>query len=249
MTDWFSTGSADYAAVRPRYPRRLYDTLASYLSQRQRVWDCGCGNGQAAVDLVDYFAEVQATDVSAEQIRHAIPADRVSYSVQPAEATTFPDAYFDAVTVAQALHWFDRERFWAEVERVLRPGGVFAAWGYDWFAIAPAIDAVVQRQISEVLAPYWSPRLKLMWDGYRDAGLPFAPLPGPELQMTVDWTLPELLAYLQTWSATKRCLQEQGSAWLHTASRELVEAWGAPDQPRTVTMKIHWIAGQKGNPK
>jgi hypothetical protein len=56
--------------------------------------------------------------------RHAIAAPSVHYSVQPAEATTFASASFDAVCVAQALHWFDIERFYAEVRRVLRPGGI-----------------------------------------------------------------------------------------------------------------------------
>jgi len=68
------------------------------------------------------FSEVQATDVSAQQIANAIPETNVHYSVQPAQPT--PDAYFDAVIVAQALHWFDLDQFWVEVNRVLRKGGV-----------------------------------------------------------------------------------------------------------------------------
>jgi ubiquinone/menaquinone biosynthesis C-methylase UbiE len=48
--------------------------------------------------------------------------------VQSAESTTFIDESFDAVCVAQALHWFDYELFWPEVQRVLKPSGVFAAW-------------------------------------------------------------------------------------------------------------------------
>jgi len=65
------------------------------------------------------FSEVQATDVSAHRA-NAIPETNVHYSVQPAEATNFPDAYFDAVIVAQALHWFDLDQFWVEVNRGAR---------------------------------------------------------------------------------------------------------------------------------
>ena len=91
----------------------------------------------------------KATDVSAAQIEHAIPHTRVRYSVQPAEATDFPDASFDAVTVAQALHWFDLDRFWPEVQRVLRPGGFFAAWGYAWPRLGAPLDAILRYRHAE----------------------------------------------------------------------------------------------------
>ena len=97
----------------------------------ERVWDCGAGNGQAAIGLAKYFETVEATDASAQQIANGIPHPQVHYSVQPAEQTTYQDASFDAVCVAQALHWFDYSRFYPEVHRVLKPGGAFVAWGYN----------------------------------------------------------------------------------------------------------------------
>lgn len=45
------------------------------------------------------------------------------------QATGLPSGCASLVTIAQALHWFDRPLFYAEVARILRPGGVFAAWG------------------------------------------------------------------------------------------------------------------------
>jgi len=54
-----------------------------------------------------------------------------------AEATGLPDECADIVTASQAMHWFDAERALPEVIRILRPGGIFAAYDYDW---PPCID-------------------------------------------------------------------------------------------------------------
>ena len=69
-----------------------------------------------------------ATDASAEQIALATPASNVEYRVAPAEASGLGDAAVDLVSVAQALHWFDLDAFYAEVRRVTVPGGVIVAW-------------------------------------------------------------------------------------------------------------------------
>ena len=71
-----------------------------------------------------------ATDASEEQIRHAQAHPRVEYRVAIAHASGLPPHSADLVTVAQALHWFDLPPFYAEVRRVLRPGGIVAAWCY-----------------------------------------------------------------------------------------------------------------------
>lgn len=125
---------------------------------RHTAWDCATGSGQAAVSLARHFERVHATDVSENQIAHALEHERVSYSVEEAENPRFADASIDLVTVAQALHWFDYKKFWPAVKRVLKPDGVFAAWGYDWFAVTPEIDGIVQSTILDHIAGYWMPQ-------------------------------------------------------------------------------------------
>ena len=126
--DHFSTQSAAYAQFRPHYPEALIQYLADLAPARERAWDCATGNGQVAVELARFFTEVVATDASARQLEHATPHERVRYRVLPAEQTDFAPASFDLVTVAQALHWFDLDRFYAEVRRTLRPEGVITVW-------------------------------------------------------------------------------------------------------------------------
>jgi SAM-dependent methyltransferase len=243
--DLFSEKSDLYAAARPQYPDSLYKFLASCTRSEERAWDCGAGNGQSAVKLAEYFSEVYATDASEQQIANAIQKNGVFYSVQPAEHTTFANDYFDIVTVAQALHWFDLDRFWLEVQRVLKRDGIFAAWGYDWFSISPEIDDVVQKNILEIIAPYWSPRAQLVWNGYRDVKLPFPSISVPPIMMEISWNLLELLNYLHTWSATRQCMEQQGTGFFEILGQQLLQVWGEAEDRKVVKMNLHIIAGQK----
>ena len=245
--DLFSDASDRYAAARPRYPRELYQFLSSLVNpgdqpsepcDKTRVWDCATGNGQAAIGLAEFFTEVYATDVSPQQIAHAMAGDNITYSVQPAESTHFGNHFFDVVVVAQALHWFDLEQFWLEVKRVLKPGGIFAAWGYDWFVISPEIDSIVKHDVDDVIAPFWSPRLQSLWSGYSDIDCPFEPIATPPFEIEMRWRLSDLMAYLDTWSATRQYVQQHGDAFLKLAEKKLMEVWGNPDQPKIATMKM-----------
>src|SRR4051812_25697672 len=128
--DHFSAVANRYADFRPHYPAALFDYLATLVPLDSRVWDCACGNGQAALDLASRFQSVIATDASREQIASAIPHPNVEYRVAPADQSGLPDESVALVTVAQALHWFNLEGFYAEVKRVLQPNGLLAAWAY-----------------------------------------------------------------------------------------------------------------------
>src|SRR4249919_1013204 len=140
--DHFSGHAAAYAQARPTYPAELFAWLASQCPRHELVWDAGCGNGQASVALAAHFQRVFASDPSATQIDAAMPHPSVRYSVEPAERCSLPDHCADLVTVAQALHWFDHAAFYAEVRRVLKPGGVIAAWCYERSSVSLAVDAV-----------------------------------------------------------------------------------------------------------
>lgn len=48
----FNSQSDRYQSARPRYPQELFEVLKAQCSAHQKAWDCGCGNGQVAIDLV-----------------------------------------------------------------------------------------------------------------------------------------------------------------------------------------------------
>ena len=157
--DHFSKGSGSYAQSRPTYPDELFRKLAEVAPARDSVWDCATGSGQAALGLARHFARVEATDASAQQVEHAARVPNVHYSVQPAETTTFAAASFDAVCVAQALHWFDVDRFYAEAKRVLRPRGVLLVAAYGWSSVSPDVDAVMRRAVLAPIEPHFYAQL------------------------------------------------------------------------------------------
>ena len=242
--DYFSDKADLYAQARPRYPDALFQFIAAAAPDTASVWDCGTGSGQAAVSLAQHFRVVYASDPSGEQIAQAIPAPNVHYSTQPAEATDFADNQFDAVCVAQALHWFDLPRFFAEVRRVMKPDALLAVWGYHWFTVAPDFDAAFQQLILEAVAADWAPQNQLLWDGYRAVRLPFAPVETPVLQIEAMWNLYQLQTYVHTWSAVRRCMARQGDEFFTNAFREFEWLWGDPARPRLVAMPLHILAGR-----
>jgi SAM-dependent methyltransferase len=242
--DLFSGHADDYAAARPRYPEALFDYIASQAPSRTRAWDCGTGNGQAAASLARHFTTVVATDPSDEQIAHAVRVENVQYSVQPAESTTLPDRSVDAICVAQALHWFDQHAFFREVRRVSAPGAIFAAWGYTWFAVSPAFDSAFRNFVADVIAPFWAPQNKLLWDGYVNVPMPYSRIDAPPFRIEARWTLGQLLAYVRTWSAARRCMAEKGADVFNAAEERLASTWGPAGEVRDVTMPLHLLMGR-----
>lgn len=205
--DHFSGHAADYARFRPEYPDALFDLLTSLAHRRELALDVGSGSGQAALPLAERFGRVVATDASGSQLRHAPGA--LSRLVCLAERLPLRDGSADLITVAQALHWLDVERFGAEARRVLRPGGILAAWTYRWFRMEPPFAEAVTR-FHERVAPCWPPERALVEAGYATLPLPGEPVPVPLLAMRDHWPLAAVAGYLRTWSATKRFSARHG---------------------------------------
>lgn len=243
--DHFSGHAADYAAHRPTYPPELFAFVASVAPARGLVWDCGTGSGQAAVALAEHFDRVFATDASAEQIANAQAHPKVEYAVAPAESCPLPDGSADLVTVAQALHWFDFDRFYAEVKRVLRPGGVFAVWTYDFHSVGLDMNQLLVKLDEEFVGPYWPPERRYVAAGYRTIPFPFADVPAPPFEMRVSWTLAETLGYMNTWSATKRFTKEHGFNPVEKLTPEFAAAWGMADDRREVTFELSMRVGRR----
>jgi SAM-dependent methyltransferase len=235
--DHFSKQAAGYAKFRPRYPQELFDYLGSIAPSRQLAWDCGTGNGQAAVGLASVFDRVIATDASEKQIANAQPHERVEYRVAPAENSGIGSETIDLIMVAQALHWFDLDRFYAEARRVLKPDGALAASAYNLLHIEKAIDEVVNRYYYEVVGPFWPPERRLV-EHFADLPFPFQEIDPPKFEMTASWDLDHFVGYLRTWSSTQRFIAAKASDPLEVITADLRKNWGKPEQIRSVTWPL-----------
>jgi len=242
--DHFSKQAADYAVFRPRYPQQLFAYLGSVAPSRDLAWDCGTGNGQAAIGLASTFDRVIATDASEKQIANAQQHQGVDYRVFSAENSGIQSEMIDLIMVAQALHWFDLDRFYPEVRRVLKRDGVLAASAYNLLHIEQAIDAIVNRYYHAIVGPFWPPERRLV-EQFGNLPFPFQEIDPPKFEMTENWNLNHLLGYLRTWSSTQRFIDANGSDPLEQITDELRSAWGEPRQIRKVAWPLTLRVGVK----
>lgn len=260
--DLFSRQAACYARSRPCYPDALFDYLAGITTRRTLAWDVGTGNGQAAVGLARHFESVVATDGSAEQIANAVPNSRITYHVVLAESAGpregLTDRSVDLVTIAQALHWFATEAFFANARRALHDDGIIAAWCYGIHRIEPAIDAVAGRLYHEIIGPFWPPDRQWVDDGYQSIPFPFdesrfrcrvdrtasgGDVAASTFTCRESWNLLQYVGYLSSWSAVQRFIDARGYNPLDEIEAALRSAWGEPASRRIVEWPIHLRVG------
>jgi SAM-dependent methyltransferase len=232
----------------PTYPPPLFDWLAAVAPGRHRAWDCATGTGQAAVALAGHFSEVVATDASAGKLAAASPHLRFHYRLAAAEISGLETDSLDLATVAQALHWFDRPRFFAEVERVLRPGGVLAIWSYCIPHLeGDKADGQLQHFYADIVGPYWPAEKTLVENGYRDLVLPFESLQAPAFAMDIALSLEQVLGYCSSWSASARYREALGSDPIDHLRQALAAAWGEAETPRRLQWPLTIKASRLGS--
>lgn len=236
--DHFSGHADIYAAYRPTYPQALMRFLADCCEQRRAAWDCATGNGQTAVAVTRFFDRVIATDASAAQIESAKSHPKVEYRVAGAEKSGLAARSVDLITVSQALHWFDIDRFFDEALRVLVPGGVLSAWSYELCIVEPAVDAQILALYQEI-DDYWPPERRIVEARYRHIELPMPAIAAPDFEMTARWTADAMLGYLRTWSACQRYLCERGIDPVDAIEAPLQALWGQQ------TREVRWPIAMK----
>lgn len=247
IANLFSIQSKNYAQFRPTYPDDLFDFIQKSAAHHQTVWDCATGSGQAARKLKDIFQNVYATDISQEQIKHAIQSGNINYSVQPSEKTNFQDNFFDCITVAQALHWFDHSLFWKEVNRVLKPNGLFIGWGYSFFHMNEEINPFFEEDILKTVGAYWPPQVKILWNGFKDINFPYKELDTPDLFIHLNWDFYQFQNYIKTWSSTKKYIQEYGTDDFMRKFDRIKKCWNGLDKKKIFKMRLFILSGYKTN--
>jgi DNA-binding transcriptional LysR family regulator/SAM-dependent methyltransferase len=227
--DHFSARSADYALYRPTYPPALADYLAELAPTTGFALDCGCGAGQLSTLLARRFDQVVAIDASPQQIGNAKPHNRVEYRVARAETTGIADGSVDLVTAAQAAHWFDIEEFNEEVRRILKPQGAIALITYGVIEADGEVGRVLKHFYFEVIGQFWPAERRHVETGYRSLPFPFTEDKPKRFLMAAEWSLYELLGYVDTWSAVRNAEASLGREQFEIFARELSTVWGSPE--------------------
>jgi len=238
----FGTKAKVYRAGRVHYPSELFEWITSQCKRTACALDVATGSGQAAVSLADHFDQVIATDISEGQIAEAEARDNIRYTIAPAEASGLPDTSVDAVVVATALHWFDFDRFWPEVQRVCRPGAIFCGFTTGLIDAEEEVASQMLRPIFDAIDPYWAEGNRLAMRGYPadEIRCPFQPLSPPDFSLTVAWTPERLRALIHSWSAHMRALDEGKGDELNAIETEAMNKLGP--SPRRFRFPFHVVA-------
>jgi hypothetical protein len=253
--DLFSAQSKEYANFRPTYPRALFDFVAGLADEKSLAWDCATGNGQAAALLAGYFKHVIASDISSEQLKNAQQKDNISYEVFPAEKPLIKDNSVDLITVAQAIHWFDFDRFYAEAKRVMKKrvdgktrGGIIAIWAYGMQSISPEVDRITRHLYEEILGDkYWPAERKYVEEKLETIPFPFEHIPCPQFELHLEWNLNELLGFFRSWSSVQKFIEKNHRSPLGEIRENIESAWGGKDrakEKRAVTFPLYVKIGR-----
>jgi ubiquinone/menaquinone biosynthesis C-methylase UbiE len=168
----FDAAATEYDAARPSYPAALYDQLEAVTGPLagRLVLDWGAGTGISGRQLGGRGARVALLDIGEQMLRYARTRDPAAACVL-ADGNRMPVRSGSAglTTFAQSWHWFAKPAAPAEVARVLRPGGYWAAWwnrakadGEGWFeryqdVVTAACPGYTWRNLSdELMAPDWT---------------------------------------------------------------------------------------------
>ncbi len=169
----FASAAEVYERARPSYPADAVEWIVEQagLGPGRTVLDVGAGTGKLTRLLVPCGARVVAVE-PIDEMRALIEGCETVAAT--AEELPFPDGSADAITVAQAFHWFDHERALPEFHRVLRPGGVLVlVWN------SRDLDDRLQREVEELLRPLRDQVPGQQLGAWR-APLAASPLFGPE---------------------------------------------------------------------
>ncbi|GAA3558802.1 class I SAM-dependent methyltransferase [Kribbella ginsengisoli] len=129
MRQTFGEDAELYDRVRPTYPPRLYDDIATLLQepQRPRVLEIGCGTGQATKPMLERGWSVKAVELSPELGRVArTKLPELEVITAAFESWPLPAEKFDLVLSATAFHWIDPVVRVPKSADALRPGGLLA---------------------------------------------------------------------------------------------------------------------------
>ncbi|KAM5432481.1 trans-aconitate methyltransferase 1 [Microsporum canis] len=222
-----------YASFRPEYPQKLYDMVFSYHQGAYNTClDLGCGHGLVSRALSPRFKKVYGIDPSAgmiEQAKNMTTEQNVEFVQAAAESLPFiEDKSVDLVVAGVAAHWFNYPPLFAELQRVMKPGGTLAFWGYSdhYLVDYPKATAVLDKYAygldKDLLGSYWTqPGNSIMRESLRAIQPPtdqwadiqrieYQPgLNGPDSgkgtkYMETEITLRQATEYIRTWSAYQR---------------------------------------------
>ncbi|XP_006812665.1 putative methyltransferase DDB_G0268948 [Saccoglossus kowalevskii] len=210
-----------YRKFRPTYPKGVVDRIISYLGHKKPgphslAVDVGCGSGQSTVILGDYFDQVIGCDVSESQIQEAIDhnlATNVEYKSGSDRNIPAADHTVDLVTSAEAAHWFNRNQFYKEVDRVLKPNGCLAVYGYGFPKLhdntnGKQLQSIHDDFVYKTLGGFWEDGVKNVEQHYTCFTMPYAESERDDtFSIEIDYSVADFVGYLSSFATYHKYLK------------------------------------------
>jgi hypothetical protein len=147
--------------------------------------------------------------------------------------------------VAQAIHWFDFDKFFAEVKRILKPGGIVAVIGYGLLEINEEIDAWINHFYTGVIGSYWDKERRYIDEEYKTIPFPFHEINSPALTMEYSWRKDQFVGFLNSWSAVEHYIKQQNATPLTSELMKQLDAVWPNDTIQKVRFPLFLRVGIK----
>jgi SAM-dependent methyltransferase len=193
-----------YATGRPffhPFAINRFKELAALAGPLARALDVGCGTGLSTIALKEIASRIVGVDAAPSMLAEAPREAGLAYAVAVAEQLPFADNQFDVLTLSQVCHWLDRERFFAEAHRVLRPKSWLMIYDAYFSALSSENPDFQTWHRETYLQRYPSPARSWFTLPADDAvALGFQLRTAERLPHTIGFTREQLVAYLLTQS-------------------------------------------------
>jgi ubiquinone/menaquinone biosynthesis C-methylase UbiE len=231
----FNGLAADYERYRIGYSSELFDALENLgLRRGAHVLDVGCGTGISLQPLLARGMNLTGLDPSAEMLAAAkLVAPGATLVEGKAEQLPFADGSFDAAVSAQAFHWFDADTAFAELIRVVKPGGPIAVW-WKMLGSGEAMRAVRAAACARAGVEPSGDALRDGFGAFYRA--PFAKRALRVLPFVARFSVDDWIGYERSRASARNSYGDKREAYVEALRIELIAKYGAP----TARMEVQY---------
>ncbi|GFS27901.1 trans-aconitate 2-methyltransferase [Elysia marginata] len=240
--------SQAYSEFRPRYNDDLFRAIVDFCKETNPnlnlAVDVGCGPGMSTIGFCKYFKKVMGVDVSETQVACA-PKDIPNCEFKVGYSDKLPfikSGSVDLFCSGESFNLMPHKETFAEADRVLRPGGTIALFGYDVLrADKPEINEVIQKMFVKFL-PYWPKESTLIFDKFRDITLPYSDYKRREDLKIVDkMNLEQYLGLMKSlWPFVAYCKDHPEVDLAKELRTDMTNVLAKVNKPGDTTFDIAW---------
>ncbi|MFA8301311.1 MAG: class I SAM-dependent methyltransferase [Hyphomicrobiales bacterium] len=237
----FITNSGDYKKYRLVYPDSILDIIKKHIRKFDNALDVATGSGQLAIKLSEIFEEVDAVDYSQAQLDNAYLCDNIEYALASAEDLPFSNKSFDLVSIAQALHWVDRNMFFSEVKRLLKKEGVFLIVLYDLPKFNNKVDRLIEDFCFHTMKDYWGFDRKELLSHYIDYDIPFELQERYTISDVKQYSKDDLIGLMKSWSVVSNFIDYNLYCPVDRIKDDIYSAWKGEEKYMDALINIHLL--------